>query len=196
MGARSDARSLLGHEERLLLMRRAAQSGMSLIEILISIAIVGIVFALGMPAYGTWIQNTQIRTAADSILAGLQVAKNEAIRRNAATQFKLDGGATTQWRVNPFIDPDGTPIQSRSADEGSPNATITLLPANADTVTFSALGRVIPNADASPILAQVDIDNPSIAVVADRRNLRMLIPPGGAIRLCDPKVAAGDPRSC
>ena len=177
-------------------MRRAAQSGMSLIEILIAIAIVGIVFALGMPAYGTWIQNTQIRTASDSILAGLQVAKNEAIRRNAPIQFKLDGGATTQWRVNPFLDPDGTPIQSRSADEGSPNATITLTPADADPVSFSALGRVIPNADASPTLAQVDIDNPRIAVVADRRTLRMLIPPGGAIRLCDPKVAAGDPRSC
>ncbi len=177
-------------------MRRAAQSGMSLIEILVAIAIVGIVFALGLPAYGTWIQNTQIRTAADSILAGLQVAKNEAIRRNVAVQFKLDGGATTQWRVNPFLDPDGAPIQSRLAEEGSPNATITLTPPDADTVTFSALGRIIPNADASPTLTQVDVDNLLIPVVADRRNLRLVIPPGGAIRLCDPKVAAGDPRSC
>ena len=177
-------------------MRRAAQSGMSLIEVLVAIAIVGIIFALGMPSYGTWIQNTQIRTAAESILAGLQVAKNEAIRRNAAMQFKLDGGATTQWRVNPFIDPDGVPLQSRMAEEGSPNATITLAPPNADTITFSALGRVIPNADASPSLAQVDVDNLFIAVAADRRNLRILIPPGGAIRLCDPKVAAGDPRTC
>ncbi|HQZ46764.1 MAG TPA: GspH/FimT family pseudopilin [Usitatibacteraceae bacterium] len=177
-------------------MRRAAQSGMSLIEILVAIAIVGILFALGMPSYGTWIQNTQIRTAAESILAGLQVAKNEAIRRNAPMQFKLDAGTTTQWRVNPFIDPDGTPIQSRAAEEGSPNATITLTPADANTVTFSALGRVIPNADASPSLTRVDVDNPQIAVVADRRNLALLLPPGGSIRLCDPKAPANDPRTC
>lgn len=177
-------------------MRRAAQSGMSLIEILVAIAIVGILFALGMPSYGTWIQNTQIRTAAESILAGLQVAKNEAIRRNAPMQFKLDAGTTTQWRVNPFIDPDGTPIRLRAAEEGSPNATITLTPADADTVTFSALGRVIPNADASPSLTRVDVDNPMIAVVADRRNLALLLPPGGSIRLCDPKAPANDPRTC
>jgi type IV fimbrial biogenesis protein FimT len=98
--------------------------------------------------------------------------------------------------VNLFIDPDGTPLQSRAAEEGSANASITLVPAGADTVTFSALGRVVPNADASPSLTQVNVDNLLIAVVADRRNLRIDIPAGGALRMCDPKVAAGDPRAC
>ncbi len=163
---------------------------------LIGVAIVAIVLALGLPSYTTWIQNTQIRTASEAILNGLQAARNEAIRSNIPVQFKLDGGATSQWRINPFADPDGTPLQSRAAEEGSANATIVATPGGADTVTFSALGRVVANADASPSLAQVDIDNLSIPVVADRRNLRILIPPGGAIRLCDPRVAAGDPRTC
>jgi type IV fimbrial biogenesis protein FimT len=177
-------------------MRRAAQSGVSLIEILIAVAIVALIIALGLPSYATWIQNTQIRTASEAILAGLQVAKNEAIRRNAAVQFKLDNGTNTQWRVNFFTDPDGTPLQSRLAEEGSPNATITRIPGDADTVTFSALGRVIPNADASPSLTAVVVNNLLIPVAADRRMLAILVPPGGAIRLCDPQVAAGDPRTC
>lgn len=177
-------------------MRPAAQSGISLIEVLITIAIVGIVIAMGVPAYGTWIQNTQIRTAADSILAGMQTARNEAIRRNAAVQFKLDGAGNTQWRVNFFSDPDTNPLQSRPAEEGSPNATIVVAPGGADTVTFSALGRVVPNADASPSITSVLVDNPTIAVVADRRTLQIVVPTGGAIRMCDPKVAAGDPRAC
>ena len=64
-------------------------------------------------------------------------------------------------------------------------------------MTFSSLGRVVPNADASPTITQIDIDNPTIPVAADRRVLRILIPAGGAIRLCDPNpnVAATDPRS-
>jgi len=33
-------------------------------------------------------------------------------------------------------------------------------------------------------------------VVADRRSLRIIIPTGGAIRLCDPKVVGSDPRAC
>lgn len=177
-------------------MRRTAQAGISLIEIMIAVVILGVVMAMGMPAFSTWIQNTQIRTAAEAIHSGLQVARNEAIRRNAAMQFKLDNGTNTQWRVNPFDDPDGTPFQSRAAEEGSINATITRTPGDADTVTFSALGRVVANADASGILTTVEIDNPLIASVADRRKLRIIIPPGGALRLCDPLVAAGDPRTC
>jgi type IV fimbrial biogenesis protein FimT len=179
-----------------LISRLHRQAGVSLIEIMVAVVILGVLMALGMPAFQNWIQNTQIRTASEAIMNGLQVARNEAIRRNASVQFKLDGGANTQWRVNPFFDPDGTPIQSRAAEEGSANATITVQPAGADTVTFSALGRVVPNADASPSLTQVNIDNLLIPVAADRRNLRIVIPPGGALRLCDPQVAAGDPRAC
>jgi type IV fimbrial biogenesis protein FimT len=188
---------VLGLEERQLLMSRAAQSGISLIEILVSIAILGIVFALGLPAFNTWIQNGQIRTAAEGIFNGLQLAKNEAIRRNANVQLKLDNAATAQWRLNLSSDPDGTPIQSRVAEEGSTtNVAVTVTPGGADTVTFSALGRIVPNADASPVISQVVIDNPTITVVADRRTLWVQVPSGGAIRLCDPKVLAGDPRAC
>ena len=177
-------------------MRRATQGGISLIEIMVAVAIIGVVMAMGMPMFSTWIQNTQIRSAAEAIHSGLQVARNEAIRRNAAVQFKLDNGTNTQWRVNMFDDPDGTPLQSRAAEEGSINATIARTPGDADTVTFSALGRVVPNADASSLLTMVEVDNLLIPAVADRRTLRIIIPTGGAIRLCDPKVAAGDPRAC
>jgi type IV fimbrial biogenesis protein FimT len=179
-----------------VLTLRHRQSGISLAEVMIAVAIIGVLMALGMPAFQNWIQNTQIRVASDAIMNGLQTARNEAIRRNTAVQFRLDGGANSQWRVNLFIDPDGTPLQSRAAEEGSVNATITPTPAGADTVTFSALGRVVPNADASDSLTQVDVDNVLIPVVADRRNLRIVIPAGGALRMCDPKVAAGDPRAC
>lgn len=177
-------------------MSRAAQRGISLIEVMVAVAIIGVVMALGMPAYTTWIQNTQIRTAAESILAGLQTARNEAIRRNAPIQFKLDAPGTTQWRVNFKSDPDTNPLQSRFAVEGSPNATIQITPGDADTVTFSALGRVVDNADASPAIASILVDNTLIPVVADRRTLQLIVPAGGAIRLCDPKVLADDPRRC
>lgn len=176
-------------------MSRAAQSGISLIEVMVAVAIVALLMALGLPSYTAWIQNTQIRTAADAILNGMQVARNEAIRRNVSVQFRLDKPGSTQWRVNFSADPDANPLQSRSAEEGSPNATITLTPGAADTVTFSALGRVVANSDASETLTQVDVDNP-VLPEADRRKLRILIPLGGAIRMCDPKVAAGDPRAC
>lgn len=177
-------------------MRRPAQSGMSLVEILVAIAIIGILLAAAMPSYMTWIQNTQIRTASEAILNGLQTARNEAIRRNTAMQVRLPSLPATDWCVNPKSDPDRNPCAFvRPAAEGSPNATVTITPAGADTVTFNALGRVETNADGSASITQIDIDNLFIPA-ADRRSLRIMIPTGGAIRMCDPKVAAGDPRTC
>jgi type IV fimbrial biogenesis protein FimT len=178
-------------------MSRSAQSGVSLIELMVAVAIVAIVIGLGLPSFTTWIQNTQIRTASEAILNGLQTARNESIRRNTPMQLKLNGGTTTQWAVNFFTDPDrDPPMYFRAAAEGSPNAVIAVTPGGADTVTFSALGRVITNADGSPSMTRIDIDNPTIAVPADRRSLSILIPLGGAIRLCDPKVLGTDPRTC
>lgn len=179
-----------------MLARRPSQQGISLIEVMVAVAIIAVVMALGMPAYSTWIQNTQIRTAAESVLAGLQTARNEAIRRNAEVQFMLDGGGTTQWRVNFKSDPDANPIQARPAGEGSPNAKVVVTPGDATTVTFSALGRVSGNADASPSITLIEIDNPLIANEDEKRKLNIVIPAGGAIRLCDPKAPAGDPRRC
>jgi type IV fimbrial biogenesis protein FimT len=128
---------------------------------------------------------------------GLQTARNEAIRRNVSVQFRLTDAANSQWAVNLSSNPDlDPPLFGRSADEGSPNVTLDRTPADADTVSFSALGRVTPNADASPSLVQVDLKNLRITVPADRRDLRIIIPAGGALRMCDLKVAAGDPRAC
>ena len=56
--------------------------GISLIEILIGLAILGIGMAWGVPSYSVWMQNLQIRNMAESIVSGLQVARSEAIARN------------------------------------------------------------------------------------------------------------------
>jgi len=171
------------------------QRGITLIEIMISVMILAILIVVGLPNFLVWIQNTQIRTAAEGTLNGLQSAKNEAIRRNAAVQAKFTGGSA--WRLNLKSDPDGTPFLERAHGEGSQNAVLTITPVGADTVTFSGLGRIDVNADASAAITQIDIDNPTISA-ADSRQLRIVIPTGGAIRMCDPDpgVGATDPRRC
>ena len=53
------------------------------------------------------------------------------------------------------------------------------------------------NADDSLAMTQIDLDNPMIANAVDRRKLRVVIPVGGAVRLCDPQVlVTTDPRIC
>ena len=175
-------------------MAARPQAGFTLVEVLVSLAVLATLLAVGLPSYLTWMQNSQIRTAAESITNGLQVAKNEAIRRNARVQFQLTN--LTAWQINLASDPGGTPIQARFHEEGSPNTIVTLFPdSTATTVTFNSLGRVVANADGTTTLTRVFIENPVLSTT-DMRPLNVVIPSAGGVRMCDPKVAAGDPRAC
>ena len=171
------------------------QRGISLIEMMMALVILGLLIAAGVPMFTSWIQNTQIRTAGEAIMNGLQTARNEAIRTNRAVHLEFTTG--TGYQVNPKADPEGSPaIRVRSHEEGSENAVVTFSPADGTVITFTALGRIdTTNHNGSPVVTQIDIDNPSMPA-AESRELRIVIPPGGAIRMCDPQVPAGDPRAC
>jgi type IV fimbrial biogenesis protein FimT len=176
------------------------QRGFNLVEILIVVTIIGILLATGLPSFLVWTQNTQIRAGAESILAGLQIAKNEAIRRNVSTQFILEANTTkTGWTIATYSDCEAfNPIQVRNSDEGSANVTREIAPSETIRASFNGLGRVIPkNCDGTDAITQIDLDNAMIPDPADRRKLRIVIPVGGAVRLCDPLVTAtSDPRTC
>jgi len=169
--------------------------GFTLIELMITVAVLGILILLGLPSYKQWMQNTQIRNATESILNGLQLARAEAVKRNTAVQFTL--GAGTDWTVS--VVSGGAVVQSRKSQEGSANVTLTVSPAGAQTVTFGSLGRVVPNADGSISLEQIDVDVPTTILPANKsRDLRLTIGAGGQIRMCDPDpgIQTGDPRKC
>jgi len=82
-------------------MKKYAQRGYSLIEIAVVLAIVAIMYRIAAPAFSNWIGNVQVRTAAESIQNGLQLARAEAIRRNASVLFWLtnQAGGGTDWLV-------------------------------------------------------------------------------------------------
>lgn len=64
-------------------------SGMSLIELLVTLTILGLVLLATLPSMVGWSRNTQIRTAAEAILNGLQKTRSEALRRNTRVRFSL-----------------------------------------------------------------------------------------------------------
>jgi type IV fimbrial biogenesis protein FimT len=168
-------------------------AGVTLIEIAVALAIFGLLIAMALPSYATWIQNTQIRTAAEAILNGMKSARAEAIRRNTTVQLVL--AANSDWTVS--VVGTGEFVESRSGADGSPNVALTLTPADATTITFNGLGRVVANNDASPPITQVDIDSTTLAS-ENSRDLRITVGTGGDVRMCDPDagIPASDPRHC
>ncbi|MCR4297973.1 MAG: GspH/FimT family pseudopilin, partial [Gallionella sp.] len=169
--------------------------GFSLIELMIGVVILAILMSLAVPSFQAWLQNTQIRNAAESIQNGLQRARAAAVGRNTDVEFVLTAGSS--WTIR--VVSSGEVIESRSGSEGSKSVSLTALDAalaSATTVTFNNLGSVkAANADASAPFTQVDLDS-SVLAPADSQELRVTIGFGGNVRMCDPNAPAGSPRAC
>lgn len=186
--------------------------GFSLVELMVSIVVLAIMASIAVPSFQSWLQNTQIRNAAESVTNGLQLARAQAVSLNANVRFQLTSNllatcalssASTSWVVSidsPVGSCNSAPsntvaprlIQSRAASEGSKNVTITVTPANASTVTFNNFGLVVANTDGSASFTQVDL-----TAVGGSLPLRVTIGTGGNARMCDPnKTPGSSPAAC
>jgi len=65
------------------------QRGFTLVELLVGLTLLAVLLGLGVPAMGTYLQNSKLASAAASYYSGLQIARTEAIRRNVRTEFVL-----------------------------------------------------------------------------------------------------------
>lgn len=202
-------------------MKRARQ-GFTLVEVMITVAIAAILLALAAPNYSLWIKNSQVKTAAESIFNGLQLARAEAVRRNTRIFFSLtsttgndcvldttksnwvisasepDGacGAAPVSEAISFDDnPDPRIIQVRSAAESS--LTVVLAAGQAE-FPFNGLGRLAVVPATNPVI--IDVTNPSAGACKSAsgpvRCLRVTVSLGGQVRVCDPALIAPDPQAC
>lgn len=191
--------------------------GMTLIELVVVMAILGLLLVEVIPDIGVWMKNTQIRNAAESIEVGIEQARIEAVRRNHNVQFSLvslaniavmdnscaQSSTAPSWVVSLDV-PDGAcgaaataspfVIATHPAGDGAKNATVVATQSDgtpATSLTFDALGRVVSTAS----IAQVVVSySPG---TADLRPLTVLVTGSGNVRTCDPNVSSSsDPRKC
>ena len=66
------------------------QAGMSLLELLIVLMLMGIIAAMTLPVFGGGVSTTQLKSAAREIAAGLRLARNEAVASRHETVLTLD----------------------------------------------------------------------------------------------------------
>lgn len=203
-----------------MLKQPLVQRGFGLIELMVAITVVGLLLALGLPSFVTGGQNRQIRTAADSVQAGLQYARSEALRRNRVVKFEMR--PQNSWTVG--CDPVDTTVengqevcpavlQTREGSEGSRQADVAVAEVTSGTTTtastvvftgslkFTPLGRVTTDSLGAGNIAMFTVTNPGagtcVADGGEMRCLRIVATAGGLIRSCDPAVTiAGDPRRC
>jgi type IV fimbrial biogenesis protein FimT len=90
------------------------QTGFTLIELMVTIAVLGILLSIGIPSYQNMVLNSRITAQANQVITALNYARSEAVKRAApATVCATNGGAacagskgwSTGWLV--FADANG-----------------------------------------------------------------------------------------
>lgn len=203
---------------------RLRSGGFSLIEMMVTLTILGFLLVATMPSIGAWLRNTEIRNAAESISNGLTKARAEAVRRNAPVMFTLVSTASdnpglldancarsatsASWVVsldNPagacnaeVSETDAPRILAKFAQgDGSRNVTVSVR--DADCATVSSNTQVIYGG-----FGRVDNGGSAMRCIVvghnsggASRSLNVVIQPGGTVRSCDPAVTDNnDPRRC
>lgn len=154
---------------------RTRSRGFSLIELMITLVVIAILLVLGLPTMTDWLRDVRVRSTAEGLTAGLQSARVEAVRTNAAVRFQLttsldascavsntgkhwvvsfcpvDGLCDTAADRNalpPSPGCEGLPlIIAKGTLEGRDAANIS---APSATTCFTGLGRVSKDADRCP----------------------------------------------
>ncbi len=175
------------------------QTGLSLIELVVGLAILSIVVTVATPSYIARIANLRVRDVAEGLQGGVQLARAEALSRNAQVQLSVD--ADLGWTVGCVTVTATCPasINTRSGADNPPNVTVNFTFADTSTstgpgsVAFDSLGRRV---GANPVV-QLDVDvATSVLSAGDSRDLRLTVSPSGQTRLCDPNLPTSNPQAC
>lgn len=160
------------------------QSGFTLYELMITITIIGIVLAVGIPNLSEFTQNSRLTSASNDLLSSFQLARSEAARAKTniticASNNSLDAAANCGGTFNDgwiiFVDTDGD-LNRAGAGENVLRA----FPAAPDGVTITTNGGATYFAFAGTGLGRGNVGGvPALqtAMICDDRGVE--IAPGG-----------------
>ena len=190
-----------------------AARGFSFVEVIVALAIMGILLALALPMLSSYMDNNRVRNAAEVFVSSAMTAKAEAAQRNAQVEIVLVADPTVTglatagissakgWMVRTFdqtVHIDGMALAEGGGVGAAP---VTVAGVDQDGaaltgVVFTALGGTTL-AKRADFNFTHDTGGTCVAAGGQIRCLRISVTTTGRVKLCDPAVTVlTDTRSC
>lgn len=194
------------------------QAGVTLLELLIAMTVSASLLMMAVPSFSDWLANARVRASTESMLAGVQLARAEAIKRNAYVRFQLTSTTSnacalsstgSNWVVsldNPAgacgsaPSDTGAPriIQIRPGNEGTAAVTVAATSASsaANLIRFNGLGQLVAPSAGFNMQMSLPAAGACQTAGGDLRCLQVRVSPSGQARMCDPARSSPDPEGC
>ncbi len=194
--------------------------GFTLIEMVVTMGIFGLLTALAVPTMRTWISNTKVRAVSDALQNGLRLAQSESLRRSRQVAFELTNNTAapftavangSYWAINTIPSMTDNTEFSAFVESGvlaavGSNVTVT----GPAAVCFNSVGRLVSNTSASVTTATggaactlPTIGTPptwayNVTVAGADRRLQVTLSLGGQVHMCDPNkvFSSSNPDGC
>lgn len=135
-------------------MMRTSETGLTLVELMVTVAVVAVLSAVAIPSFGAFVDSQSVKAASQSLLEDFRLARSEAIKRSArvglcASSTGTSCGGTGLWKDGWMVyhpsSPSGTftPGDEIIRVQGAFKNIASIAPASGETkerFTFEATG--------------------------------------------------------
>ncbi|MCK5829671.1 MAG: GspH/FimT family pseudopilin [Methylococcales bacterium] len=123
-------------------------NGFTLIELMVTLAISGIVMSIGIPSFDQIIKNNRLTTNINELVISLNLARSEAVKRNQPVTIRKSGLEWEQgWTIFTDLDGDGIKesgdILLRTYTALPDNFTLRSTPSYTNRITFRQSGKSV-----------------------------------------------------
>ena len=187
------------------MLRRHSRTdgGFSLIELMLTVALISILIVLAIPSFGKWTADAHVRSAAESLANAIRLAQSTAVAKGRTSLFALTSDAPPTFSSSPVSSAsnwfavlnvlggsDETQatlgLVLKSTEGTQHNVTV----AGPALTCFNALGRQATlAATANSLSTACSAADPAVYKVASNasasRYFNVLVYAGGRVRMCD-----------
>jgi len=192
-------------------MRHGARvAGFTMVELMVSVAIVSIVAGIAVPALGEMMAARRVNSAAQSLAATFKTAQNEAIRRNRMVEVAFTSSEPSAANTVAAVTVVASGAQNWIARVANPTSTadfvggtslagefsaVTLTNPDLRSVGFTPMGRALDLSDATPTALAAPLVV-RLSATGTTRAVCVSVGTGGAVRVCDPSRPSGSGAAC
>ena len=185
-------------------MKHLLKNGFTLIEIIMTIAILSILLAIGAPALSSFLVNSRIKAVTTEMRDGLQIARMDAIRENNTVTIEIRGKNfdTSQWINGGWLITDSKGNEIRKRINKQQEAQLKYLVGNTEITGSAAVQQISFSGDGRASMdLKLDIKQEGSNICKTKNGdgefscLRIEVKQGGMIKSCNPAID-NSPESC
>lgn len=100
-----------------MMSRKKYQGGFSLVELMVTVAIAGILLAVGVPSFRTIMQTNKVAAQSRSVVTAFNFARSEAVTRKTTVNVVPSDGNSWSNGITVWTDADGSGAMNNNDDE-------------------------------------------------------------------------------